>query len=97
MDIGRRIIFEKSTGKIILDMGEMSGDILPREDLGELDHIDLPFGQDADKFKQGIKAYHIDPETKTLIIDEVMERVLTPEQQQIEDLQNKLLVAEGVI
>lgn len=97
--VGRRIIFDKSTGKIIFDMGEMQGDVLPREDLGELDHIDLEYGQDTDKFMR-VKKYHIDTKTKTVVFDELYEPVETEGEKlrrEKAELENQLLRAKGVI
>lgn len=95
IQVGRRLIFEKLTGKIVMDMGEMAGEVLAREPLNELDYLDLAYGQDSDKFMR-VKAYHVDTTTKQVIFDELYEPVVTP-QQQIEDLQNQLLIAQGVI
>lgn len=95
IEVGRRIIFEKSTGKIIMVMGEMQGDVLPREDLGELGYIDLEYGQYSDEFSK-VKSFHIDPDTKKVIFDEIIEPVLTPEQQ-IAELQQQLLQAQGMV
>ena len=40
MQIGNRIIFDEK-GNILLQMGEMEGDVEPR---GQIDYIDLEFG-----------------------------------------------------
>lgn len=98
MEIGRRLIYDNITGKVILDMGQIKGeDVIERDSINGLDYIDLPFGQDVDKFMiPGVK-YHVDPITKIVIFDEIPEPVLTPEQQEIEKLQNELMIAQGVI
>lgn len=95
IQVGRRIIFDKITGAIIFNTGEMQGDMPPREVINELDFIDLPFGQDSDKFMRA-KVYHVDPITKEVVFDELVEPTLTPEQQ-IAELQQQLLQAQGVI
>ena len=95
MEIGRRIIFDSITGKVISNSGEMQGEVLPREDIGGLDYVDYPYGYEADKFMRA-KSFHIDPLTKAVVFDELYEPVLSP-QEQIEDLQNQLMIAQGVI
>lgn len=95
IQVGRRVIFDITTGKVICDMGEMQGDVLARESIGSLDYIDLPYGHMADEFSRSVK-WHIDPETKEVVFDELREPTLTPEQQ-IEQLENELLIAKGLI
>lgn len=96
VQIGKRIIFDKTTGKVLADFGEMQGDnILPRETIGELDYVDLSYGQDRDKFMR-VKSYHINPDTKEVIFDELFDSIPTPEQQ-IAELQQQLLQAQGVV
>lgn len=95
MEVGRRIIFDKTTGKIIFDMGEHSGDVPPLEPITEIDFIDLPYGQDSSKFNNA-KSYHIDVATRQVVFDEFREPTLTPEQQ-VAELQQQLLQAQGVI
>ncbi|WP_373845053.1 hypothetical protein [Clostridium sp.] len=92
-EIGRRIIFDTATGKIIMDTGEMQGSdgsLLPREPINGLDYIDLPYGQDSDKFNR-VKSYHVNPETKEIVFDEFYNPVQTPEQR-ISELENQLLI-----
>ncbi|SHJ62649.1 hypothetical protein [Clostridium magnum] len=96
MSAGRRIIYDTVTGKIVYDMGEIVGEgILPREPFNSLDYVDLEVGQDADSFKR-VSQYHIDPATKTVVFDVLREPVLT-EAEQIAQLQQDLLIAQGVI
>lgn len=96
MQIGRRILFNKVTGKIICDLGEMQGDVLPRENLNEKDIgiIELDYGQYAEEFSRAT-SIRVNPETRELLF-ELREKVLSPEQQIIE-LENQLLVLSGVI
>lgn len=95
LKIGRRIIFDKLTGKVICEMGEIAGDVLPREDINELDYVDLEYGQHNDKFRRANR-YYIDSNTKKVVFDELREPIKTPEEKIVE-LENKLLIAEGVI
>lgn len=91
--IGRRIIFDTQTGKIIMDTGEMQGSdgsLIPREPINGLDYIDLPYGQDSDKFNR-IKSYHVDPTSKTVVFDELYDPIQTPEER-IQELENQLLI-----
>lgn len=94
IQVGRRIIFDNTNGKIIFDMGEMQGNVLPRENIGGLDYIDLPFDQDSDKFMR-VKKYHIDVNTKQVIFDELYPAVETEEEKlrrEKAELENQLLL-----
>ncbi|MBI6873731.1 hypothetical protein [Clostridium aciditolerans] len=93
IEIGRRIIYDKLNGKVLVDLGEMQGDVLPKEAIGGLDFIDLPYEQDSDKFSR-VKKYHIDVNSKQVVFDELYEPVLTPEQR-IQNLENQLLLSEN--
>jgi hypothetical protein len=90
MEIGKRILYNFETGYVLNNsLGEMSGDI--REDLrpAEIGIIDLPYG---DTTLQDALTYHVDVVTKTIVIDTRREHVTT-----YEELQQQLLIAEGVI
>ena len=96
--IGRRIIFDTTTGKIITDMGEMQGSdgsLIPREPINGLDYIDLPYGQDSDKFGR-VKSYHVDVTSKTVVFDELYDPPVDKDAE-ILQLQQQLLQAQGVI
>ncbi|MCT8975483.1 hypothetical protein N4T77_02615 [Clostridium sp. CX1] len=99
MNIGRRLLIDKSTNRILHDFGEMSGDVLPRPDVNNLVMIDLEYGKYADEFlrlKDGLNSITVtDVENKFLEFD-LNPSTLTPEQQ-IEELQNQLMIAQGVI
>lgn len=84
---GRRIIFEKTTGRVIVDFGEMeySDDCSGREEINELDYVDLEYGYESDTFKRAT-LYHVNPQTKEVIFDKVAEPVKNP-QDQIAQLQ----------
>lgn len=94
MDVGRRIIYDKVSGEIMIDLGEMQGDVLPRNTI-ELDYLDLPYGQDSDKFNR-VKKYHVDVTTKAIIFDELYDPPVDKDEE-IASLQQQLLTAQGVI
>lgn len=97
MEYGKRIIFDKSTGKVLnYCLEEMAGDLQEGLRPLEMDFIDLPFGYNENNFKEAIE-YHVDIETKEIVIDKYKEIQLTPEQQIIKELENQLLLKEGVI
>lgn len=90
--IGRRILYDDATGLIIMEMGELSGDVPERPVIqGVVKILDLPYGQDLDKFRRRL-FYHIDLPTKTVVFDE-----LRPQEVTYADLENQLLMAMGVI
>lgn len=96
--IGRRIIYDTTTGKIISDLGEMQGSdgsLIPREPINGLDYIDLPYGQDSDKFS-GVKSYHVDVVSKSVVFDELYDPPVDKDTE-ILQLQQQLLQAQGVI
>ncbi|MCD7034566.1 hypothetical protein LRR81_09970 [Metabacillus sp. GX 13764] len=80
MQIGRRIYYDNTTGEVILDKGEMEGDVLQTTDMQDIfsfpvlsernrdsfDYIDLDFGAYADRFKQH-ESYKVDAKTKRII------------------------------
>jgi hypothetical protein len=89
-NVGRKIYYDKLTGNVLVDTGEMSGDV--RETTIEEDFavytvlsgrnpstvgcLRIPYGQDRDKFAR--YAYHVDPATEKIVWD------LTPPQQEEE-------------
>lgn len=94
MQIGRRILFNKNTGKIIMDTGEMQGHVTPREPLNEEDIgiVELEFGAYTNEFSRAIR-FHIDPITKDVVFEE-----LAPVQPTYEELQIMVeMLSEGVI
>lgn len=95
LEIGRRIVYEKNTGNVVIDLGEIQGGVSPRPILGDIAYTDLEHGQNADEFKRCVK-WHIDPTTKQPVFDELTEPIQTPEER-IAELENQLLIAEGVI
>lgn len=97
MQIGRRIIYNKESGEIIAEMAEMDCEGLSdRPNPSQIDYIDIPYGEDKEKFSR-VKAYRVDVATKTIVFDEFHDITLTPDQQQIAELQQQLLQAQEVI
>lgn len=48
MDLGRRLIF--INGKLVVNLGEMTGSITPREPVASVHVVDLEFGEYATEF-----------------------------------------------
>lgn len=88
MQIGNRIIFDEK-GNILLQMGEMEGDVEPR---GQIDYIDLEFGS-IDYTTHYIES--IDVVTKKPIVKEYPKQELTDEQLYIQELEAKLAMVES--
>ena len=83
MRIGNRIIFDEK-GNILLQMGEMEGDVEPR---GQIDYIDLEYGS-INYATHYIESINV--ETKEPIIKEYPKTKLTDEQLYIQELEAKL-------
>ena len=83
MQIGNRIIFDEK-GNILLQMGEMEGDVEPR---GQIDYIDLEYGS-INYTTHYIESINV--ETKEPIIKEYPKAKLTDEQLYIQELEAKL-------
>ena len=83
MQIGNRIIFDEK-GNILLQMGEMEGDVNPR---GQIDYIDLEYGS-INYTTHYIESINV--ETKEPIIKEYPKTKLTDEQLYIQELEAKL-------
>lgn len=92
---GRRIYFDGTNGAIILDTGEVHEEAPAFSEFSNIQYIDLDYGANAAEFGRVIR-YHVDPETKTVVFDE-----LAPIQQDkdayITELENELLMARGLI
>ena len=88
MQIGNRIIFDEK-GNILLQMGEMEGDVEPR---GQIDYIDLEFGS-IDYTTHYIESINV--VTKKPIIKEYPKQELTDEQMYIKELEEKLAIMES--
>ena len=83
MQIGNRIIFDEK-GNILLQLGEMEGDVNPR---GQIDYIDLEYGS-INYTTHYIESINV--ETKEPIIKEYPKAKLTDEQLYIQELEAKL-------
>ncbi|HGM1097877.1 TPA: hypothetical protein ACKOLQ_002810 [Clostridioides difficile] len=90
MNRANRIICDQ-TGKILLQTGEATGDILEHDEITELHFVDIPYGS-VDYTKSRIVGINI--ETKEPILEE-MPVYLTEEEKRIQELKNQLLIAEN--
>lgn len=90
MNRANRIICDQ-TGKILLQTGEATGDILEHDEITELHFVDIPYGS-VDYTKSRIVGINI--ETKEPILEE-MPVYLTEEEKRIQELENQLLIAEN--
>ncbi|OAB34268.1 hypothetical protein PMSD_14975 [Paenibacillus macquariensis subsp. defensor] len=88
MQVGNRIIFDND-GEIVYQTGEMQGDVLQRKEITELNFIDLKYGAIN---VQTHRIIGVDTMTKQPILEE-KPQILTPEQQQVKDLENALLLS----
>ncbi|APM40466.1 hypothetical protein [Clostridium kluyveri] len=80
MNLGRRIVYDNQTGKVILDTGEQTDATEERPVWNGITYIDLEYGAYKDEFSRVIK-YHVDPTAKTVVFDELQPIPITTEQQ----------------
>jgi len=92
MKIGDRIIFDQN-GNILVQLGQMQGDVLPRKEITELNYIDLEYGE-VDYLKY--KIISIDITTKRPVLKSI-EIPKTEEQLRIEELENQLLLMSDAL
>ncbi|EOY7273213.1 hypothetical protein QRW94_05895 [Clostridioides difficile] len=85
MERGNRIIYNQD-GKILLQTGEATGDVLEHDAITELHYLDVEYGS-IDYSKQYIES--INPVTKELNIKNI-EIVLTDEQKRLQALEKEL-------
>ncbi|AXU53368.1 TPA: hypothetical protein ACGFEM_003172 [Clostridioides difficile] len=90
MNRANRIIYDQ-TGKILLQTGEATGDILEHDTITELHYIDVGYGN-IDYSKQYIES--INPITKEPILKDIP-IYLSEEEKRIQELENQLLIAEN--
>ncbi|MFQ4565798.1 hypothetical protein C4V14_04210 [Clostridioides difficile] len=90
MNRANRIIYDQ-TGKILLQTGEATGDILEHDEITELHFVDIPYGS-VDYTKSRIVGINI--ETKEPILEEIPVFV-SEEEKRIQELENQLLIAEN--
>ncbi|MGC8431340.1 hypothetical protein ACP3U7_17990 [Clostridioides difficile] len=90
MDRANRIIYDQ-TGKILLQTGEATGDILEHDTITELHYIDVEYGS-IDYTRNRIIGINI--ETKEPISEEIP-TFISDEEKRIQELENQLLIAEN--
>ncbi|EQJ93929.1 TPA: hypothetical protein KOB80_003228 [Clostridioides difficile] len=90
MNRANRIIYDQ-TGKILLQTGEATGDVLPHDSITELSFLDVEYGS-IDYSKQYIES--INSTTKELILKEIP-IYLSEEEKRIQELENQLLLNEN--
>ncbi|HFL3239574.1 TPA: hypothetical protein ACG3KC_002571 [Clostridioides difficile] len=90
MNRANRIICDQ-TGKILLQTGEATGDVLEHDIITELFYIDIPYGS-IDYKKNRITGINI--ETKQPILEEIPVFV-TDEEKRIQELENQILLNEN--
>ncbi|MCC0744762.1 hypothetical protein KGF43_19915 [Clostridioides sp. ZZV14-6044] len=90
MNRANRIICDQ-TGKILLQTGEATGDVLPHDEITELHCIDVLYGS-IDYTRNRIVGINI--ETKQPILEEIPV-FITEEEKRIQELENQILIAEN--
>ncbi|MCC0636534.1 hypothetical protein [Clostridioides sp. ES-S-0001-02] len=90
MNRANRIIYDQ-TGKILLQTGEATGDVLEHNEITELNWIDIDYGS-VDYTKNRITGINI--ETKQPILEEIPVYI-TDEEKRIQELENQILIAEN--
>ncbi|VIF69299.1 Uncharacterised protein [Clostridioides difficile] len=85
-----RIICDQ-TGKILLQTGEATGDVLEHDTITELHCVDIPYGS-IDYTKNRIIGINI--ETKQPILEEIP-ILISDEEKRIQELENQILIAEN--
>jgi len=94
MQYGKRIIFDKQTGKVLNGcFEEMQGDLQEGLRPLEIDFVDLEFG---DKTLSEAIEYHIDVVSKKIIVTKYIEHIQT-EAERIAELENIILESEGLV
>ncbi|CCL09093.1 hypothetical protein [Clostridioides difficile] len=90
MDRANRIIYDQ-TGKILLQTGEATGDILEHDTITELHYIDVEYGS-IDYTRNRIIGINI--ETKEPILEEIPV-FISEEEKRIQELENQILLNEN--
>ncbi|HBF4836997.1 TPA: hypothetical protein SOL12_001498 [Clostridioides difficile] len=90
MNRANRIIYNQ-TGKILLQTGEATGDLLPHDEITKLHCIDIEYGS-VDYNKNRIIG--INMETKQPILEEIPV-FITEEEKRIQELENQILLNEN--
>ncbi|HBF1316302.1 TPA: hypothetical protein KOY96_001598 [Clostridioides difficile] len=79
------------TGKILLQTGEATGDILEHDEITELHFVDIPYGS-IDYTRNRIIGINI--ETKEPILEEIP-TFISDEEKRIQELENQILLNEN--
>ncbi|EGT3729690.1 hypothetical protein K9770_19045 [Clostridioides difficile] len=90
MNRANRIIYDQ-TGKMLLQTGEATGDVLEYDTITELHCIDIPYGS-IDYTKNRIIGINI--ETKEPILEEIPV-FISEEEKRIQELENQILLNEN--
>ncbi|EJA6785805.1 hypothetical protein [Clostridioides difficile] len=90
MERGNRIIYDQ-TGKILLQTGEATGDILEHDIITQLHCVDVPYGS-IDYTRNRIIGINI--ETKEPILEEIPV-FISEEEKRIQELENQILLNEN--
>ncbi|MBG0220003.1 hypothetical protein I4O96_13175 [Clostridioides difficile] len=90
MNRANRIIYDQ-TGKILLQTGEATGDVLEHDTITELYYVDIEYGS-IDYTKNRITSINI--ETKQPILEEIPVYI-TDEEKRIQELENQILLNEN--
>ncbi|HGH0452743.1 TPA: hypothetical protein ACJHE6_003992 [Clostridioides difficile] len=90
MNRANRIIYDQ-TGKMLLQTGEATGDVLEYDTITELHYIDVEYGS-IDYTRNRIIGINI--ETKEPILEEIP-TFISDEEKRIQELENQLLIAEN--
>lgn len=90
MNRANRIIYDQ-TGKILLQTGEATGDVLEHDTITELYYVDIEYGS-VDYTKNRITDINI--ETKQPILEEIPVYI-TDEEKRIQELENQILLNEN--
>ncbi|EGT4050392.1 hypothetical protein I5976_01010 [Clostridioides difficile] len=90
MNRANRIIYDQ-TGKILLQTGEATGDVLEHDTITELYYVDIEYGS-IDYTKNRIIGINI--ETKEPILEEIPV-FITEEEKRIQELENQILLNEN--
>ncbi|EMJ4245747.1 hypothetical protein PIU50_003639 [Clostridioides difficile] len=90
MNRANRIIYDQ-TGKILLQTGEATGDVLEHDTITDLFYIDVPYGN-VDYQRNRIIG--INTVTRQPILEEIPIYV-SEEEKRIQELENQILIAEN--
>ncbi|UNT55834.1 hypothetical protein [Lysinibacillus capsici] len=90
-EVDNRVIYDVTTGNIIHQTGEASGNVVPHGVWGGLRYIDVPYGS-LDYTKCYIKEINLD--TLEPVIELFPEPEMTEDQQRIKQLEEDILLLQ---